>query len=128
MSQHPHFISPVSWHRRYEDAIADAQANGRCVFLQHGQRTCGGSRALVEKVVAKEEIAEVLAKHFVCLASDVDATEPEVQALLARSPTKLERTPWCLYLASDGRVLHATSGGRPAAVFLTDLIEAVAKK
>jgi uncharacterized protein YyaL (SSP411 family) len=128
MAQHPHFISPVSWHRSYGEALAEAQANGRCVFLQHGQRTCGGSRALVEKVVGKEEIAEYLAAHFVCLASDADAVAPEVEALLARSPTKLERTPWCLYLSPDGRLLHATSGGRPAAVFLTDLIEAVAKK
>ena len=50
-----------------------------------------------------------------------------IAALLPNLPRQ-EPTPLCVYLAADGRILHSTVGGRPAAVFLRDMTEALAKK
>jgi hypothetical protein len=77
----------------------------------------------VEKTIGKEEIQEYVDAHYVCVAGDADSPEPAVAALVARM-AQHERTPLCLYLSADGAFLHSTSGGRPPAVFLSDLLEA----
>jgi hypothetical protein len=124
--RHPHFLSPQLWYDSLPEALAEAQRSGRFVLVQLGRQSCGGCRALVEKTVAKEEIHEYLDQHYVCLAQDLDHLAPDVQALLAPL-ADLQRTPYCLYLRADGRVVHHSSGGRPPAVFLTELIEGVSR-
>lgn len=123
---HPHFRSPQPWYASLDEALEVARASGRAVLVQLGRLGCGGSRALVEKTVAKEEIHEYLEAHYVCVAQDLDRLEPRVAGLLG-ALAGLERTPFCLYLAPDGRVVHHSSGGRPPAVFLTELIEGVSR-
>jgi hypothetical protein len=127
--RHPHFDDrrATAWHTTLADGIAAAREAGRALFVQIGRQSCGGSRALVERTLPKDEIAEFLNASFVAVALDADALDPDGAALLARA-TKKEPTPVCLYLAADGRLLHATAGGRPAAVFLQDLTEALAKR
>jgi hypothetical protein len=127
MGPHPHFTSPIAWHTQLADALADARALGRRVFAVHGRATCGGTRALVERTLSKEELRDYLAQHFVALASDADRAEPELATLVAGLPRR-EPTPVCLYLAPDGRVLFSTAGGRPPAVLLNDMLEAVSKR
>jgi len=73
--------------------------------------------------MAKEEIHEYLDSQYVCVAGDADSSEPTVAALVARMPQH-DRTPLCLYLPAEGELMHSTSGGRPPAVFLSDLLEA----
>ena len=120
---HPHFVSPVFWHASLAEGLAQARESGRAVLVVVGRQSCGGSRALVERTIAKEEIQEYLDSHFVCVASDADAPEPAVATLVARM-AQHDRTPLCLYLSAEGALLHSTSGGRPPAVFLSDLLEA----
>ena len=117
----------VAWLDALPAACAAARESGRRVLLVHGRATCGGTRALVEKTIAKEEIAEFLNRHFVAVASDADHPSAEVEALLAQLPRR-EPTPVCAYLGADGRLLHSTAGGRPPAVFLNDLTDATRKK
>jgi hypothetical protein len=126
---HPHFDDQqtVPWHASLQEGLAAAQKEGKRLFLHVGLRTCGGSRALVEKTIPKEEIAEFLRAHYVCLAQGADALEPEVAQLLLGLPRR-EPTPVCVYLDASGRVLHSTVGGRPPAVFLRDMTEALAKR
>jgi hypothetical protein len=122
---HLHFTSPQDWLRSLEEGLA-ACGPQRLVFVQVGRGTCGGSRALVEKSVAKEEILEYLQQHYVCVSADADAPEPAVAKLIDAMPHR-DRTPFNLYVGPDGRLLHSTSGGRPPAVFLADLIQAQAR-
>ena len=129
MAGHPHFRSPIEWLPTIAAAKERAAREGKRVFVQVGRGTCGGSRALVEKTVAKEEIAEFLLQHFACAAVDADAEgygDPAAAELVAQLPRR-EPTPLCVYLDAGGRLLHATAGGRPPAVFLTDLVEASRK-
>jgi hypothetical protein len=121
---HLHFTSPQEWHRSLAEALSLCGPN-RVVLVQVGRGTCGGSRALVEKSVAKEEILEYLGQHYVCVSADADAPEPSVAKLIEAMPHR-DRTPFNLFVAPDGTLVHSTSGGRPPAVFLADLIQAQA--
>jgi uncharacterized protein DUF255 len=127
--RHPHFNDrrAVFWYRTLAEGLAEAARAERRVFVQVGRQSCGGSRALVEKTMLKDEIAEYVNAHFVAVAADADAPDPDVLALLPSLPRR-EPTPLCIYLAADSRVLHSTAGGRPAAVFLQDMTEAVGRK
>ena len=121
--RHPHFISPLVWYASLAEGLVAARESGRAVLLVVGRQSCGGTRALVEKTMAKEEIHEYLDAHYVCVAGDADAPEAAVAALVARMPQH-DRTPLCLYVSADEQLIHSTSGGRPPAVFLSDLLEA----
>jgi hypothetical protein len=125
--RHPWFVSPLDWHAHLDEALAAARADGKRVFLLCGRASCGGSRALVERTLAKDEIAEYTAQHFVLMASDADAPAPEVAALVDGLAQKAP-TPVCIYLDGDGRLLGSTAGGRPPAVLLNDLLGIVARK
>jgi hypothetical protein len=121
--RHPHFLSPLVWHASLADGLVAARESGRAVLLVVGRQSCGGTRALVEKTIAKEEITEYLDAHYVCVAGDADSPEPAVAALVARM-RQHDRTPLCLYVSDGEELMHSTSGGRPPAVFLSDLLEA----
>ena len=125
MPGHLHFTSPQAWHHTLAEAVAAAA--DRCILVQVGRPNCGGSRALVEKSVAKEEILEYLAENYVCVSADADSPEPAVAELIAKMEHR-DRTPYCLFLDGSGKLLHSTSGGRPPAVFLADLIQSHAIK
>src|SRR5579883_2465405 len=125
---HPYFNDQRTtfWHTRLEEAMQAARDEGKAIFVQVGRPLCGGSRALVEKTLPKEEIGEFLRQHFVCLAVHADEPGPEVAALVARLPRQ-QPTPLCIYLGADGQPVHSTAGGRPPAVLLQDMTEAVNK-
>ena len=121
--RHPHFVSPLFWHASLAEGLVAARESQRAVLVVVGRQSCGGSRTMVEKTSAKEEIHEYLVSHYVCVAGDADAPEPAVAALVARM-AQHDRTPLCLYVSAEGELMHSTSGGRPPAVFLSDLLEA----
>jgi Protein of unknown function, DUF255 len=123
---HPYFTSGLDW-QPWESALAGAKAQNLRVFVAHGHRFCSGTRALIERTLAKEEVAEMMARHFVAVASDADQLHPEVAAILEKLP-KREPTPVCVYLDSDGKVIASTAGGRPPAVILNDMLGAISKR
>jgi hypothetical protein len=124
---HPYFQSPPIWHPTLASALADVAGSDRRVFLTIGRIDCGGSRALVEKVIGKEEIFEYLTERFASVAVDADAQTPDVEALVLQMKTG-KKTPMCLYVDASGKLVLDTSGGRPAAVFLNDLVEAATRR
>jgi hypothetical protein len=123
---HPYFTSGLDW-QPWESALADAKAKKLRIFVAHGHRFCSGTRALIERTLSKEEVAEMMAKHFVAVASDADELRPEVAALLEKLP-KREPTPVCIYLDADGHILASTAGGRPPAVLLNDMLGAISRR
>ena len=127
MSQHPWFSSGLPWHTQLDEAIAEATASGRRLMLVVGRATCNGTRALVERTLAKEELEQFTREKFTLVAADADALEPRareiVDALAVKAPT-----PLIAYLTVEGRVLAATAGGRPPAVLLNDMLGATTRK
>ena len=128
IGRHLHFDdrAAVSWHRSLAPALEEAGQAGKCILVQLGHKDCGGSRALVERVIPKEEITEALRAGFVCVCQDSANIDPPIAERLATLPRR-EPTPVCMFLDSSGRVVHSTIGGRPPAVFLRDLTEAESK-
>src|SRR4051812_4150071 len=127
MAQHPWFSSGLSWHTGLDAAIAEAAAAGKRLFVVVGRHTCAGTRALVERTLAKEELEEFVREKFVIVSADADALEPRVAELFATLPVRAP-TPVAMYLAVDGRVLMSTAGGRPPAVLLNDMLNATTRK
>src|SRR4051812_39759377 len=127
MLQHPWFSSALFWHTKLDDAIAEATANNRRLMLVIGRATCGGTRALVERTLAKEELEEFTRDKFALVAADADALEPRAREVFDALPVKTP-TPLIAYLTVDGRVLSSTAGGRPPAVLLNDMLGATTKK
>jgi hypothetical protein len=126
-SPHPFFVSPIAWHHDLASALATARESGRHVFVVHGGRTCTGTRQLVERTLAKQELSEFVDANFEPLVSDAEATAPEIATLIGTLAIK-QPTPLCLYLSTDGTaVVHSTAGGRPPAVLLNDMLTARAK-
>lgn len=117
----------VPWHGSLASALAQARDQGKRVLIVIGRRDCGGTRALIEKIFPKQEITEELRAGFVCVCSDTGSLEDDVRARMQQAP-RHEPTPLCLYTDGEGRLLHSTVGGRPAAVFLRDLTEAHARR
>ncbi len=125
--QHPWFTSALLWHTQLDDAIADARASGRRLMLVVGRATCNGTRGLVERTLAKEELEQFTRERLVPVAADADALEPRVAELVATLPVRAP-TPLIVYVAADGRVLQSTAGGRPPAVLLNDMLGATSRK
>ena len=132
MREPPHHLyfddrSAVSWQRDLQQAASLALADNKRLLIVVTHPDCGGSRALLERVFPKEEITEELRAGFVCVCSDTGSLEDDVRARMQQAP-RHEPTPLCLYTDGEGRLLHSTVGGRPAAVFLRDLTEAHARR
>lgn len=117
----------VPWHIRLDAALAQARDEHKRVLIVVGRRDCGGTRALIEKIFPKQEITDELRAGFVCVCSDSGSIEDAVRARMHSAP-RSEPTPLCLYTDAEGRLVHSTVGGRPAAVFLRDLTEAHARR
>lgn len=108
---HPHFDDrgTLSWHVRWEDALAEARASQRLVFIELGRELCIQCRSLVQAVVPRPDVAPLLRRHFVALAADADECEPEVLALAAKLEDA-EMLPFVLFADAQGRFLEGSSG------------------
>jgi hypothetical protein len=124
---HPWFTSALGWHARLDDALAQATAAEQRILVVVGHPTCNGTRHLVERTLAKEELEAFTRDKFALLAADADALEPRLGEIVAALPVRAP-TPLIVYLAADGRVLGSTAGGRPPAVLLNDMLGATSKK
>jgi hypothetical protein len=129
MAGHPWFSSGLEWHTQLDEALAAAGAGTKKVMMVVGKPLCAGTRALVERTLAKEELEEYTRQHFVLLAVDGEALtgDARVAELVARLPAKAP-TPLIAYVTADGRIVGSSAGGRPPAVLLNDMLGATSKK
>jgi uncharacterized protein YyaL (SSP411 family) len=127
---HPWFTSALVWHVGLDEAIAEATAKQKRLMLVIGRATCAGTRALVERTLAKEELEEFVREKFALVAADADEPEfgdPRVREIVEALPVKAP-TPLIAYLTLDARTLLSTAGGRPPAVLLNDMLNATTRK
>jgi thioredoxin-related protein len=111
LAPHPHFDDrgTLSWHTQWKEALADARAQKRMLFIELGRELCSQCRSLVQGVVPRPDVAPILRRRFVALAADADDCEPEVQALAAMLE-EAEMLPFVLFADSQGRFLGGSSG------------------
>ncbi|HZG51732.1 MAG TPA: hypothetical protein VEZ40_06320 [Pyrinomonadaceae bacterium] len=63
----------------------------------------------------------MLNERYVCLASNCDRPEPEINAIGARHMSHARALPFCLYLDAEGNFIHGTQGGVSVSSFREDL-------
>lgn len=114
-SSHPHFDDrgTLDWTASYSLAQAQAQREGKLLFIEFGREQCSQCRSLVQNVIPRPEVAELLKTHFVALAADCDDAEPEVEAL-AMQLSDATMLPFVMVADAEGRYLHGSSGAMDA--------------
>ncbi|MGQ0552964.1 MAG: thioredoxin family protein [Planctomycetota bacterium] len=112
MSKHPHFDDrgTLSWHTRWEDALAAARRDGKLIFIEMGREQCSNCRTLVQGVVPQPSIAKLLQERFVALASDVDDPEPAVLDLAMQNLADATMLPFVLFTDAEGNFLAGGHG------------------
>jgi len=112
MTSHPHFDDggTLDWHLRWADALAAARAEDKKVFIEFGREMCSQCRTLVQAVVPSPGIAELMSAHFVGLASDCDAPEPQVVDLVSEHLADGMMLPFVLFTDAEGRFLAGAHG------------------
>lgn len=119
---HPHFDDrgTLAWHTRWSDALAQAAREDKLVFVEFGREACGLCRSLVQSVVPRPDVAPLLQRHFVALASDCDDPEDEVVDLAERLEDA-QMLPFVLFADPRGQFLEGSSGSVAPANFVKTL-------
>jgi len=108
---HPHFDDrgTLSWHTRYDDALAQAKRENKKLFIDMGREQCGQCRTLVQAIVPRPDVAPLLQEHFVALSADADETEDAV----LKHAYELEDAymlPFVMFVDGDGKFIEGMSG------------------
>jgi hypothetical protein len=108
---HPHFDDrgTLHWHTRWKSALAQAQAEDKGIFVEVGRLQCSQCRTLVQGIVPRPEIAELLRSRYVALAADADDMEPEVEELASKL-SDAYMLPFVLLADAQGRYVDGSSG------------------
>jgi thioredoxin-related protein len=125
---HPHIDDKgtLDWHAELAPALAQAGAEQKLVFIEVGREACSQCRALVQGVVPHPEIAPLLQRGFVAVASDCDDPEDAVIDL-AQELGDADMLPFVLFCDARGRFLGGSSGAVNPVSFrraVQDLLEA----
>jgi thioredoxin-related protein len=126
---HPYFDDhgTLDWHTRWKSALAAAAADKKLVVVEFGREACGLCRTFVQNVMPHREIAPLLKKHFVALASDCDDPEDEVIEL-AQNLDDAQMLPFVLFADASGKFLRGSSGAVDPVSFKRTLEELAAAR
>ena len=108
---HPHFDDrgTLDWHTRFTEALTAAKAEKKQVLIEFGRELCSQCRALVQGVMPHPDIAPLLKKGFVALASDCDEPEDVVLQLASRLQDA-NMLPFVIFTDADGNFIEGQSG------------------
>ena len=112
MSSHPHFDdkNTLEWHEDWEEALAAAKRDGKKIFIEMGRELCGNCRNLVQSIVPKPAVAELLKQNFVALASDADDPQQPVLDLAMEHLSDAMMLPFVMFTDAEGRFLAGGHG------------------
>jgi thioredoxin-related protein len=112
MSSHPHFDDKhtLDWHEDWDEALAAAKRDGKKVFIEMGRELCGNCRNLVQSIVPKPAVAELLKQNFVALASDADDPQQPVLDLAMEHLSDAMMLPFVMFTDAEGRFLAGGHG------------------
>ncbi|MEZ5976858.1 MAG: thioredoxin family protein [Planctomycetota bacterium] len=110
-SNHPHFDDKgaVHWHTDLAEALREATADEKLVFIEYGRAKCTNCRALVQNVVPMEDVAKLLGERYVCLAADCDEGDDQIDSL-AMKLDGAEMLPFVIVTDARGQFLDGISG------------------
>ena len=116
VSSHPHFDDGGAhpWETEFEAAIGRARAEHKLVFIEMGREQCSQCRALVQNVLTRPEVRELVDEHYVVLASDCDDPEDEVFDLAHKLEDAM-MLPFVLIVDAQGQFIEGSSGAQDPA-------------
>ena len=108
---HPHFDDrgTLDWHTSFEDALVQAKAEDKKVFIEFGRELCSQCRTLVQNVIPRADVAPLLQEHFVAVAADADEPEDAVLQLAMKLEGAM-MLPFVLFTDAEGNYLDGYSG------------------
>ncbi len=108
---HPTFDDKgtFDWHTEIGKALSEAQTDGKRLLIEYGREQCSQCRALVQAVLPRPEIAELVASSFVLLAADCDDAEEDVEELALKLEDAMQ-LPFVLIIDEHGQFLEGFSG------------------
>ena len=123
---HPHFDdrATLDWNTRWSEAQEQAVRESKLIFVEFGREQCGNCRALVQGVLPHAEVAPLVARHCIALASDCDDPEDEVLALAENMPDAMS-LPFAIFADAHGRFLAGSEGAQSARSFKELLLRAI---
>lgn len=92
------------------DGIARAKAQGKRVFVHYGAPWCSWCKKL-EAWLADEQVAEIMAKHFVDVKIDVERTLGGSDLLTSMAKSKRTGIPWSAILDENGEIISESFMG-----------------
>jgi uncharacterized protein YyaL (SSP411 family) len=104
--QHAH--NPVDWRAWGPEALAEAAAADRPVFLSVGYATCHWCHVMEEESFDNEAVAQVLNAHFIPIKLDREQRPDLDQIYITATQLQQGHAGWpnSLFLMPDGRPFH----------------------
>ncbi|HPF15505.1 MAG: thioredoxin family protein [Planctomycetes bacterium] len=126
---HPHFDDhgTLDWFQTLEGAVDEAKRTGRLIFMEFGRKACSQCRSLVEAIVPRPDVAELLQNHFVALAADADGEDDAILRLASQLPDAM-MLPFVIFADAEGQFLEGYSGSASAPYLLKTLNRLIATR
>ncbi len=106
----------IAWFQgSYQDALAEAKASNKLVFIDFWTTWCGWCKRLDKDTFSNADVGEVM-KGFVCLSVDAESTTGRPVA----SKFQIHGFPALFFVNPDGTVEDMISGYKPPADFKKD--------
>lgn len=110
------------FHGTWTEALAQAKEQGKPMFVDIWATWCGPCKRLAAEVFPQPEVGEFFNKHFVCyklLTDPKDAAEKKLAKKLCEQ-YHVSAFPTLIWVDSEGRLLHYSTGYRPAEGLLAE--------
>ncbi|MEZ5973506.1 MAG: thioredoxin family protein [Planctomycetota bacterium] len=126
---HPHFNDrdTLDWHVTLEGAKESARRTGRMIFIEFGRKACSQCKSLVEAVLPRPDVSDLLQNHFVALAADADADDPEILRIASHLEDAM-MLPFVMFTDAEGQFLDGYSGASTPPYLIKTLEKLIAQR
>lgn len=101
-------------HDNWKQTVADAQKNGKRVFIDAYTTWCGPCKWMAKNTFTDPSVVEYMNKNFVCLKIDIESEDG--QTFVAEHP--VQAIPTLFFIDEKGTILHNEAGALDVSDFM----------